>query len=255
MTDQANDHHPKSQIFESQLSESQPESQPPEGLRSYGRRKGHRLTPRKQALMETMLPELRLDLSKPAPALPALFPHEPKQVWLEIGFGAGEHLIWQAEHHPQVGLIGCEPFINGVAALLGHADRKGLTNIRLHDGDAREVLAWLPEASIERLFVLFPDPWPKKRHAKRRLIRRSTVAEIVRVLKPGGEFRLGSDSAEYLARTLMAARAFDGLEWLAERPSDWRERPDDWPETRYEQKAKAAGRVCGYLRFRRAGRG
>ncbi|MFD0988087.1 tRNA (guanosine(46)-N7)-methyltransferase TrmB [Methyloligella solikamskensis] len=225
--------------------------QKPEGLRSYGRRKGHRLSPRKEKLMETRLPELRLDLSGPAPDPSALFPGNPEEAWLEIGFGAGEHLIWQAEHHPQIGLIGCEPFMNGVASLLGHAERIGLTNIRVHDDDARDVLAWLPDASIARVFVLFPDPWPKKRHAKRRLIRRSTVAEIVRVLKPGGEFRLGSDSAEYLARTLLTARKFEELEWLAERPSDWRERPEDWPETRYEKKAKAAGRVCGYLRFRR----
>ncbi|XSG81569.1 MAG: tRNA (guanosine(46)-N7)-methyltransferase TrmB [Methyloligella sp. ZOD6] len=202
--------------------------------------------------METRLPELRLDLSRPAPPLPTLFPNRPDEVWLEIGFGAGEHLIWQAEHNPDIGLIGCEPFINGMAALLGQAERKGLSNIRLHDGDAREVLAWLPDASIGRLFVLFPDPWPKKRHAKRRLIRPSTMTEIARVLKPGGEFRLGSDSAEYLSRTLLAARRCEGLGWTAERPADWRERPHDWPETRYEQKAKREGRVCGYLRFKRA---
>lgn len=201
--------------------------------------------------MARRLPELRLDLDRPVPPLASLFPGDPQEVWLEIGFGAGEHLIWQAEHNPQVGLIGCEPFINGVASMLGQAERKGIRNLRVHDGDAREVLAWLRDATIGRLFALFPDPWPKRRHAKRRLIRLSTMEEIQRVLKPGGEFRLGSDSGEYLCRTLLAARACKGFEWLAEGPSDWRERPDDWPETRYEQKAKGEGRTCGYLRFRR----
>lgn len=221
-------------------------------LRSYGRRKGHRLSPHKTRLMAELLPALRLDLSQACPAdLRTLFPATVGAVWLEIGFGGGEHLIWQAEANPAIGLIGCEPFINGVASVLSKAAAKGLENIRLHDGDVRAVLEWLPEAGIERVFMLFPDPWPKKRHQKRRLLNTETAAQIARVLKPGGEFRFASDNADYQAEALSVLDRDGRFDWQAKTAADWRERPDDWPQTRYEAKAVQAGRKCAYLRFLR----
>jgi tRNA (guanine-N7-)-methyltransferase len=221
-------------------------------LRSYGRRKGHRLSPYKSRLMAERLPVLRLDLARPAPQpLTALFPATVGEVWLEIGFGAGEHLIWQAERHPQTGLIGCEPFLNGVASLLSRADQGDLANFRLHDGDARAVLAWLPAGSISRVFLLFPDPWPKMRHRKRRLLEPETAVQLARVLRPGGEFRFASDFGDYLAQALLVLQRSGAFEWLAEGAQAWRQRGEDWPETRYERKALNDGRKCAYLRFRR----
>ncbi len=171
------------------------------------------------------------------------------EVWLEIGFGSGEHLLWQAEHHKDVGFIGCEPFLNGVGTLLGAIEDRGIETIRVHDGDAREVLDWLPDASIGRLFVLFPDPWPKKRQLKRRLISPETTAAFARVLGPGGELRFASDSGEYTAQTLFMVDRSGAFNWLAERAEDWRECPADWPETRYERKALEDRRKSSYLRF------
>jgi len=173
-----------------------------------------------------------------------------REIWLEIGFGSGEHLLWQAEHHSDIGFIGCEPFINGMASLLGAVEDRGLTNIRVHDGDARDALAWLPEASIGRIFILFPDPWPKLRHRKRRLVS-ETVPALARVLKQGGDIRFASDDGDYAAQALLAFQAGGQFDWLAERAGDWRMRPQDWPETRYERKAVSDGRRSAYLRFRR----
>ena len=221
-------------------------------LRSYGRRKGHALSPRKERLLLELLPRLRLPLDRPAPhSLLGLFPADTAQVWLEIGFGSGEHLLWQAEHHGHVGLIGCEPFINGVASLLGGIEEHGLETVRVHDGDARDVLAWLPDASISRIFVLFPDPWPKTRHLKRRLLSPETVAELARVLEPGGEFRFASDSGDYAGHALHALLASGAFAWTASCAADWRVRPPDWPETRYERKALSQGRKPAYLSLRR----
>jgi tRNA (guanine-N7-)-methyltransferase len=221
-------------------------------LRSYGRRKGRPLSARKERLLTELLPRLRLDLKAPAPSrLGELFPVPVDQVWLEIGFGSGEHLLWQAGHHTDVGLIGCEPFINGVASLLGAIEQRGLATIRVHDGDAREVLAWLPDNAISRIFMLFPDPWPKKRQVKRRLLAPDTVRELARVLTPGGELRFASDDADYAAQALVLIGQSGAFEWLATRPADWRERPADWPETRYERKAIGQGRQPIYLRFGR----
>jgi len=221
-------------------------------LRTYGRRKGHRLSARKQALIDNLLPRLRLDCSKPPSNIATLFPQQVKAVALEIGFGAGEHLCEQAELYPDWGFIGCEVYMNGVAAALSAIDRKGIGNIRIHDGDAREVLDWLPEGSLERIFVLFPDPWPKKRHQKRRLVSPDTVPQFARVLRPGGELRIASDISDYVRTSLVALRGCAGLEWTAERAADWRMRPGDWPQTRYERKALEAGRACAYLSFRRS---
>lgn len=221
-------------------------------LRSYGRRKGRPLSARKEHLLKELLPRLRLDLKTPAPGrFRGLFPVPVGEVWLEIGFGSGEHLLWQAEHHKDVGLIGCEPFINGVASLLGALETRGLETIRIHDGDAREVLTWLPDHSVGRIFMLFPDPWPKKRQMKRRLLAAETVEELARVLAPGTELRFASDDADYAAAALALIGQSGAFTWLATRPADWRERAADWPETRYERKALSEGRTPIYLRWRR----
>jgi tRNA (guanine-N7-)-methyltransferase len=219
-------------------------------LRTYGRRKGPRLSARKQTLLDGLLPRLRLDLDAPPPIpLTGLFDPPVESVALEIGFGAGEHLVQQASAYPACGFIGCEVYVNGVAALLGQIEEAGLRNIRVHDGDARPVLDWLPEAALSRVFVLFPDPWPKKRHYKRRLISPETLARLARVMRRGAELRIASDIPDYVRTALAAARESGDFEWRAERPSDWRVRPDDWPQTRYERKALAAGRTCSYLSF------
>ena len=221
-------------------------------LRSYCSRKAKPLSARKERLIGGLLPRLRLDLGGPPPAaLTELFQAPVNDVWLEIGFGSGEHLLWQAETHEDVGLIGCEPFVNGMGSLLGAIEDRGIETIRVHDGDAREVLAWLPNRSIGRVFLLFPDPWPKRRHLKRRLLCEDTLAEIARVLRPGDQFRFASDNGDYAAQALRLAQRSDLCTWTAERATDWRKRPADWPETRYERKARGEGRKSTYLSFRR----
>ncbi len=220
----------------------------------HGRRKGHRLSARRQRLLGELLPRLRLDLDAPAPEpLSGLFPRPVGDVWLEIGFGGGEHLAWQAAHHGDVGFIGCEPFINGVARLLGEVEAQGLDNVRVHDGDARDVLDWLPEASIGRVFILFPDPWPKKRHHKRRLIAPPVLDQLARVMRPGARLRLATDIGDYARASLTALTRHPAFAWCVSEARDWRERGPDWPETRYEAKARAAGRRCYYFTFRRCG--
>jgi tRNA (guanine-N7-)-methyltransferase len=224
----------------------------PRHLRSFGRRKARPLSGRKDRLLNDLLPILRLPLADKAPSpLTKLFAQPIAEVWLEIGFGSGEHLAWQAEHHPHTGFIGCEPFINGVASLLGKIESAGLEPIRIHDGDARDVLAWLPTRSIARIFVLFPDPWPKKRHQKRRLLSPDAVEQVARVLVPGGELRFATDSGDYVCEALRAALASGAFTWIAETAKDWRERPPDWPETRYERKALSQGSKPAYLSFHR----
>jgi tRNA (guanine-N7-)-methyltransferase len=221
-------------------------------LRSYGRRKGHALSARKERLVQELLPRLRLPLAGPSPRpLTLLFLPGAREVWLEIGFGSGEHLLWQAEHKPEVGFIGCEPFINGVASLLGGIEDRGLGSIRIHDGDAREVLGWLPDGSTARVFLLFPDPWPKSRHLKRRLLTPEIAAEFARVLKPTGEMRFASDSGDYAGQALAILLGSGAFAWDAECAADWQRRPVDWPQTRYERKALSEGRKPVYLRLRR----
>jgi len=221
-------------------------------LRTYGRRKGRRLSPRKTRLLDELLPKLRLDLDAPPPApLTSLFPQPASQVWLEIGFGAGEHLVWQAQANPHIGFIGCEPFINGVATALGEIDERKLANTLTHAGDAREVLAWLADASLARIFLLYPDPWPKARHRKRRLMSPRTLAAFARVMQREAQLRVASDSGDYVRATLEAVFAGKDFEWLAERPADWRSRPPDWPQTRYEKKALGEGGKAHCLIFRR----
>jgi tRNA (guanine-N7-)-methyltransferase len=221
-------------------------------LRSYGRRKARPLSGRKDRLLGELLPALRLPLAEAAPTpLTSLFAQPVAEVWLEIGFGSGEHLFWQAERHPHVGFIGCEPFINGMASLLGRIESAEIATIRVHDGDARDVLAWLPASSIARVFVLFPDPWPKKRHQKRRLLSPETIAQAAGVLAPGGALRFASDSGDYAGEALLTILASGAFAWTAECARDWRMRPADWPETRYERKALSEGRKPAYLSFRR----
>jgi len=171
-------------------------------------------------------------------------------IWLEIGFGSGEHLLHQAISHADVGLIGCEPYINGVATLLGKIRRAGCDNIRVHPGDARDLFDVLPERSISRAFLLYPDPWPKKRHHRRRFVTPEHLEPLARVMKPGAILRVATDIPDYVRQTLEEVPK-QGFTWLAERPGDWREPWKDWLSTRYEQKAVREGRVPHYLTFRR----
>ncbi len=173
-----------------------------------------------------------------------------RDVWLEIGFGGGEHMVHQAAHNPDIGFIGCEPYINGVAMLLGKIRNAKCDNIRIHPGDARDMFDVLPEASIARAFLLYPDPWPKKRHHRRRFVTPNHLAPLARVLKPGAIFRVATDIPDYVRQTLEQVPRH-GFEWLAERPADWRAPWDDWLSTRYEQKALREDRTPHYLTFRK----
>jgi tRNA (guanine-N7-)-methyltransferase len=231
----------------------------------YGRRKGPKPSARQAALFEALLPKLKLDLQDGL-APQEYFQSRVTDVWLEIGFGAGEHLLWQAEHHSNIGIIGAEPYEAGVAKLLsklahflphtcaGEEISAGeypqfISRLRIYEGDARDIIEALPDASLGRVFVLFPDPWPKKRHHKRRFIQTGTIDTLARVMKPDAEIRLASDDPDYVAWSLECFRAHESFEWTAERAPDWRTRAADWPPTRYEQKALRGEPV--FLRFRR----
>jgi tRNA (guanine-N7-)-methyltransferase len=219
---------------------------------SFGRRRGRRLRAGRTALVADILPRYALAAPEGAMIEPSsLFAEVKEALWLEIGFGAGEHLAWQAAHHPRVGFIGCEPYLNGVAALTARLDAGAIGNVRIYPDDARPLVAALPDASIGRAFVLFADPWPKTRHHKRRLIQPGFVAALARVMAPGAELRLATDDRPYLLVMLEVMTASPDFAWLARGPADWRTRPEDWPPTRYEAKAKGEGRVCTYLRFKR----
>jgi tRNA (guanine-N7-)-methyltransferase len=202
-------------------------------LRSYGRLKTRTIKPRQAALMESLLPTLR------PPAEPfdprALMP-AANEIWLEIGFGGGEHMAAQAGLHRDALIIGAEPFQNGVASALRHIDEAGLTNVRVLDGDARELMAHLPDACLSRVYVLFPDPWPKTRHHKRRVIQADSVAELARLLKPGGQLRFASDVAHYVDWALALFLKNPAFQWTAEGADDWRAPPADHVTTRYEEK-------------------
>ena len=220
-------------------------------LRSFGRRKGRKLSPRQASLLAELLPRVAVDPTAPSPAgARALFAAGVDDVWLEIGFGGAEHLLWQARQHPSVGIIGCEPFEDGVVKALAGIEEHGLAErVRIHADDARPLLRWLPTAGIGRAFILYPDPWPKKRHVKRRLVSPALVAELARVIRPGAELRIGTDIGDYARTVLLAMRDEQRFAWTARGPEDWRVRPDDWPMTRYEQKAVREGRRSTYLRF------
>src|SRR5438270_3462929 len=218
----------------------------------FGRRIGHPLRARQAELFSSLLPRLALDLSAPAPNdLASLFPTLVEGVRLEIGFGGAEHLIAQAQAHPHTGFIGCEPFVNGMAKALVAIDELGLANIRLHHGDAVELLAWLPPHGLTRVDLLYPDPWPKRRHWKRRFVQQAHLEQVARVLRPGGEFRFATDMADYAAWTLLQVLRLPHFVWTAERADDWRQPWPGFMRTRYETKAVRAGRAPTYLVFAR----
>ncbi len=250
----------------------------------YGRRKGPALSAHQERLRETLLPRFLLHLEpgadprsyfspppsgevdarsasgggEPSCAAPpekslrdfSTFPFRGggvEDVWLETGYGAGEHLLWQAQHHPGIGMIGAEPYISGTAKLLSKLEAAPLPNIRLYEDDARDIVDALPDAGIGRFFLLFPDPWPKTRHHKRRFLQMEMLDRLARVLKPGAELRFASDDAGYLAYALERLMAHPAFAWTATGPSDWKTRPPDWPPTRYEAKELHGPPV--FLRF------
>ncbi len=227
-------------------------TEPAQRLRHYGRRLGRKLRPGRAALLETLLPQIRIPLAAGTRLDPwSMFERRPARLWLEIGFGAGEHTAWQAERQPDVGILASEMFVNGVASLLRHVAERGLANIRIHPEDARPLLAALPDACLDRVFLLHPDPWPKARHAERRFVNPANLDTLARVMADGAELRIASDHPIYQIWTLEQIGKRREFEWLARRAQDWRMRPEDWPETRYERKAKGQGRTSLYLRYRR----
>jgi tRNA (guanine-N7-)-methyltransferase len=218
----------------------------------YGRRRGRPLRTAQRARQETLLPQLSFHLPTIGPLDPtSLFAAQSCEVWLEIGFGGGEHLAEQAERHPEIGFIGCDVFENGIVKLLGEIARRGLANIRIYPDDARPLLAALTPRSIGRVFILFPDPWPKARHHKRRLIAPATLDRLAEIMTDRAELRLATDDADYLAWMLERITSHPAFVWTARRPPDWRQRPPNWPATRYEEKARNAGRIPAFLRCER----
>jgi len=218
----------------------------------FGRRKGHALKPRQAALFESLLPRLALDLAKPAPAdVRTIFPTPVDEVRLEIGFGGAEHLIAQAQSRTNVGFIGTDAFVNAVAKALTAIEERALVNVRLHFGDASELLAWLPDAAVSRIDLLYPDPWPKRRHWKRRFIQSDSLKQLARILKAGGELRFATDIADYAAYALARVLQAEEFAWTATCADDWRNPWPDFAGTRYEAKAKREGRKPAYFTFRR----
>jgi tRNA (guanine-N7-)-methyltransferase len=220
----------------------------------FGRRKGHRLRAHQADLIEHLLPRLSLDIAGPStPDLADLFDPRADEIRLEIGFGGGEHLIAEACAFANVAFIGCEPYVNGMAKILTQIEAHNIGNVRLFAGDATELLAWLPPHSLSRIDLIHPDPWPKRRHWKRRFVRDATVSAMARVLKPDGEFRFVSDIDDYCAWTLAHLARSPDFVWTAERADDWRLPWADYTMTRYGRKAEREGRHAAYLRFRRVG--
>jgi len=218
----------------------------------FGRRKGHKLRPRQARLIETLLPRLAIDLTRPAPAgLGSLFPFAATEVRLEIGFGAGEGMLAEAKSNPQTGFIGVEPFVNGMAKALAAIEMENLRNIRLHFDDATSLIAWLPDSSLACIDLIHPDPWPKRRHWKRRFVQDEMVARLARILRRGGEFRFVTDIADYAAWTLERLTRSRDFAWTAQCADDWR---NPWPEftgTRYYTKAAREERASCFLVFRK----
>jgi len=218
----------------------------------FGRRKGHSLRPRQLALFDTLLPKLVPDLSKPAPGdLRKLFDIQLDQVRLEIGFGGAEHLIAQAFANPRSGFIGSDGFENAIGKALTAIEDNALGNIRLHFGDASELIDWLPENSLSRIDLLYPDPWPKRRHWKRRFIQDDNLTRLARILRSDGELHFATDIADYAAYALARVMRSQDFVWTAERAQDWRQAWPDFHPTRYEAKAKREGRTPAYFIFRK----
>jgi tRNA (guanine-N7-)-methyltransferase len=233
-----------------------PDSLPDAGDRRggsfFGRRKGHKLRAHQLDLIEQLLPRLALDIGGAGPDdLAELFDRPLDAVRLEIGFGGGEHLVAEALRFPQTGFIGCEPYVNGMAKILAQIEARNIANIRLFAGDAAELLAWAPPASLVRIDLIHPDPWPKRRHWKRRFVQDATVAAMARIIKPSGEFRFVSDIDDYCAWTLAHLLRSSDFAWTAERAADWRLPWPDYTMTRYGRKAEREGRKAAYFRFRR----
>lgn len=226
-------------------------SKPESPYRLYGRQIGHGgLRPAQQARMQRLLPTIEV-ADRGAPLdVKALFENEGP-VWLEIGFGGGEHLVWQAQQNPDVRCIGVEPFVTGVSSCLYSIETHRLENIRVCMGDGRCLLERLPDASVERIFILHPDPWPKWRHAKRRLIQPALIDDLARVMPKGAMLRIGTDWADYSCWTLRHLLAHPHFEWQASSCRDWQDRPEDWPVTRYATKAVKEGRRDVHFRFMR----
>jgi len=219
-------------------------------LRSFGRIKSRVIKPLQAALFDSLLPTIAVPDPAAGPIDPKALMPEATEVWLEIGFGGGEHLAAQAARRPDVVILGCEPFLNGVASLLRHVDEGGLKNVRIHADDARAVVEALPDASLDRILILFPDPWHKVRHNKRRLISDAFALELARVLKPGGALRFVTDWKDYAEWSLERLNRTPGLIWQANAADDWRIAPDDHVVTRYEEK-KLGDTAPLFLEFRR----
>lgn len=215
----------------------------------FGRIKGKALRPHQSELVAEFLPTLSLDLARPFESAAATFGAPMRALRLEIGFGGGEHLIEAASREPDVGFLGCEPFVNGVAKLLTRIEARGLSNIRLHSGDAGDVLDWLAPGCLERAYLFYPDPWPKRRHRKRRFVREENLDRLSRALQQGAELRYATDIDDYAAWTLSRLRKRQDFAWTARCASDWRQPWADWTRTKYEAKAIAAGRKPVYLTF------
>jgi tRNA (guanine-N7-)-methyltransferase len=217
----------------------------------FGRRKGHALKPRQAALFDALLPRIGIDLSRPAPAdLRTLF-DSVDEVRLEIGFGGAEHLAAQAQANPRVGYIGTDGFLNAIAKALVAADEHKLANVRLYHGDASALIDWLPAHSLTRIDLLYPDPWPKKRHWKRRFVQDESLARLARLIAPGGEFRFATDIPSYAEHVLMRILRSHDFTWTARRADDWRKPWPGFVRTRYEAKAIREGRTPAYFIFRR----
>lgn len=222
-------------------------AQPSPFIVSYGRRRGRRLRAGKQSLMEALLPELTIALPDSGTlTLSTLFPNA-KAMWLEIGFGGGEHLVHQAVQHRDTGIIGCEPYINGIAELLKNIESHKLRNVRIYPADARLLIEKLPDASLDKVFILYPDPWPKARHHKRRLISKEFLDSLARVMKPNAELRLATDHADYATWMLERLLTHPSFHWSAQTCDDWLTPPVDWITTKYEQKRLAG--MPTYLNF------
>ncbi len=217
--------------------------------RLYGRRQGHALRAGQAALVDQLLPTLSVPDDGTLDAARLFGADRPLAV--EIGFGKGEHMAQQAEMAPDMGFIGCEPFIDGMVGALMQVRDRGLSNVRLHLGDAITVLERLPDASLDRAWLLHPDPWPKARHAKRRFMNPGPIGLLATKMKPGAEFRFGTDHPVYVRWAMVVMAGLPQFEWQVEGPHDFLVRPHDWPETRYEAKARAKGHEVWYFRYRR----
>lgn len=215
----------------------------------FGRQKSKKLSPRQQGLVDELLPKLQIDPGSFQQQ--QLFDQPEAPLWLEIGFGGGEHLAAMAAAHPDVNFIGCEPFINGIAKLLTAIEEQGLQNIRIYNNDARHVLNVLAPASLERVFLLYPDPWPKKRHHKRRFVTGDSLALLASAMKPGASLLIASDIADYIRTSLLALQASADFTWSPDATVDWQTPPPGWPGTRYEAKAIREGRTPTYLKVKR----